>query len=151
VSLKDVGHGLRAHLDSQVIQGSCDPLVAPGPIFAGHLEDEVLDLNLRPRTSGTASLFGAVELAGDELPIPAQKSLGRDEGRNFTESSTTETHSDLREGLALGVRESEASPEMPPEDPVLREEVLVPKQKFLVDRAGDVGESPFPIQASSSN
>lgn len=45
------------------------------------------------------------------------------------------------------VAQAEASLEMLAEDPVLREEVFVPEQGLLVDRAGDAGERLFTGQS----
>ena len=67
---------------AQIGQRSLDSPVAPIPVLGGHADHQLLDLILRARTS-RATLLAAIIFPGDELAVPSQERLRRDEGRQF--------------------------------------------------------------------
>ena len=140
VALEDDSHRLVAHLDSQVGHCPDNPAIAPRPVLSGQAEDEFLDLGRLSRASGVSALARAVELAGDELAVPAEDDIGGDQIGDLGEGLATEALADPGESLALRVGEPEAAFEAFAKNLVLRDEVLVPEEQFLVDRPRDVGE-----------
>jgi hypothetical protein len=66
---------------------------------------------------------------------------------DLLKSRAAESLGDLGEGRALGIREAQTGRKMSSEDAILRCQVLILKQEFLIDQAGDVGQqtSPFVV------
>ena len=67
----------------QIAKRTLDASVAPPRILPRHPCDEFRDDPHRPRAPGLAAA-PEVELASDQLPVPAQQRIGRGEGFRFT-------------------------------------------------------------------
>jgi hypothetical protein len=69
-----------------VLQGAAHPRIAPGGILLGHTHDEPPDLH--EYASTTASPFCVRPFARDELPMPPQNRVGRDDRGDLTQPAT---------------------------------------------------------------
>ena len=96
---KDVPDALVAHLVSQVLKRTHNPVIAPAPIFSGKLEDEALDFPSNPRPSRMAALpqvrGGRRIDRGQELGYPADSGSSPQGGRqpHSHPSRKRQTHS----------------------------------------------------------
>jgi hypothetical protein len=63
--------GIATHTISQIGQRSGNPVITPVPVLLGQANDQLLDLR-DPRPAWAATLFGTIELVGDQLAIPGQ-------------------------------------------------------------------------------
>src|ERR1039457_1286026 len=100
--------------------------------------------------SGGTTESGPVELVGDQLAIPAQNGIRHGRGRYFLQRLTPEAVSDLRERGLVSFRKEHSALDLGFQDTVLRSQIFVPQQQFVIDGAGDVGQhaSPVPSRAS---
>src|SRR5215472_15543481 len=75
VPLQDIAD--RLVRDSVAEIGECpeDTIVTPTRIFPRHFY-QGLQLWIDPRSSGVAPVLGAIELAGNQFPIPSQNCIG---------------------------------------------------------------------------
>ena len=76
--------------------------------------------------------------------MPGEDGFRRYDGRDLRECPVSEALSNLCEGLALAVLQSQPSADLTTQDSVLGDEVLVVEQELLIDSAGDVGKEAFP-------
>jgi len=80
VAEQDRPDGRRRDLDAQLQQLSADALVAPPGILPAQPDDEGADLGVDRWPAGVASPL-VCPLPADELPVPAEESLGPDDER----------------------------------------------------------------------
>lgn len=96
-------------LESKIMEGPLDPGVAPPGIVSGHDEDPLLELR-RFSWPTLTPLLAAVILFGDELPVPAKQSIGRDERADFDGLATTRPLGSLCEATPVNLGEPQAFP-----------------------------------------
>src|SRR5205823_12289172 len=75
----DVPHGQLIDLMPQICQRPLDATVAPAWVVLGHAHDELLHLIGDTRAAQLSPLRTPVELPRDELSIPAQEGVRRDQ------------------------------------------------------------------------
>ena len=74
-SLEDIGDRAAANFVAQIAKSALDPDVAPTGIVQGHSHDQLTDYPHRPRAPRLAPVV-EVELASDQLSVPAQQRIG---------------------------------------------------------------------------
>jgi len=87
--------------DEQGIEGSLDPRVAPAGILPGHSEDEIPEFSGLGGAAGHPAP-GAVVLAGNEGPVPAEKGAGRHPRGDPPERLASQEHGAFGKSSALG-------------------------------------------------
>src|SRR5438034_1002690 len=88
---------------------SRNPSRAPGRIFFGHLDHELLDLLSDTRSATRSSLRIPIKLVGDQLLIPPQEGVGSDKGRHVLQALAAEWVGQRREATPFGIREAKAT------------------------------------------
>src|SRR6266496_4453333 len=83
VPTQDIAHRNLVDMMPQIRQGTLDPSIAPGRIFFGHLDNELLDLLSDTRSATRLSLRAPVKLLGAQSLVPAHEGLGRGERSYF--------------------------------------------------------------------
>src|SRR5215472_6009836 len=71
-ALQDVPYSLIRDGIAEIGQRAYNSVVTPPGILPRHFDDQLLQLRLDCRPAGIAAVFGAIELLGDEFPVPAQ-------------------------------------------------------------------------------
>ncbi len=143
--LEDIADRLVRHGGAQIRERSYDAIVAPGWILLGHAHHQVFDLAIHSGSTGRTSPLGASELAGDQLPVPAQNGLRFGGCGDLLQRLSAKTMADLAQGGPLGVGQQESAFQLGFEDAVLGGEIFIAQQELLIDRPGDVGEHASPI------
>src|SRR5215471_4354285 len=75
VPLENVCDGLMRQVVTEVGQCACNPIVAPTGVLAGHVDDEILDDRINAWAAPMLTMFGTVELVGDQTTVPGQNGL----------------------------------------------------------------------------
>ena len=83
-------------------------------------------------------MLGAIELLRDELTVPGQDGVRLDDRGYLCQSLLAQLLADLGEGFPLPVSQVDAAGDLLAEKPVLRHQVLVAEQEFLVHRSSDI-------------
>ena len=73
------------------------------------------------------------------LPVPGRTVSRLDDRGYLCKRLLAQPLADLGEGLPLPVSQAYAAGDLLTEKPVLRHQVLVTQQEFLVHRSGDIG------------
>src|SRR5664280_2392127 len=87
---------------------------------------------------------GPIELVSDQLAIPTQKGIRLGRGCYFLQRLTPQAVSDLRQRGLVSFRKEQSALDLGFQDTVLRGQIFVPQQQFLIDGAGDVGQHASP-------
>jgi hypothetical protein len=82
VAPQNVSDGAAGKFVPQIRQGALDAAIAPLAVFFGHAHDQSFQLVGRARPSRSA-LAAAVVLLGNQLSVPREQGLGRDDGRHL--------------------------------------------------------------------
>ena len=72
----------------QILQRALDARVAPPRVLSRHPHDEAADLREHTGPSGTP--FRVRPFPGDEVPVPSQNRVGRDDRRDLRQHPTTQ-------------------------------------------------------------
>ena len=99
---QNVTNRLIGYLVSQIGQRPRNPIIAPAPVLPGHANDQLLDLALDPRPAW-ASTRRAIELAGDQLAIPAHHGIRSGYGGDVGEGLADQPMTDLAERAPIGI------------------------------------------------
>src|ERR1035437_945440 len=76
VSAKDVAHGLIGNRVAEIGQGSDDAVVPPTGVLSGEAHNERFQFGRDAGPAWRSTEFGAVELAGNEPPVPGEDGIG---------------------------------------------------------------------------
>ncbi len=96
-----IGNGV-----AEVGQSALDAVVAPGEVLFRESEHEFPQFCGDRRTSGLVlSSRGVIPFLGDELPMPTQNGVGRDQRADFTEELASQRFSWDGQAASLVVRE----------------------------------------------
>jgi len=79
MAFQDVAHGLVTDDISEIGQGADDAIIPPGTILLRHAHHQILYGLVNRGASRSLALWGAVELLGHELTIPAKNRIGLDD------------------------------------------------------------------------
>ena len=86
--LEDRGDGRPCHAMTQILQRALDARVAPARILGRHPHDQAA--NLREHVGPSGAALRVRPFPRDELPVPAENRVGRDNRRNLRQKPTTE-------------------------------------------------------------
>src|SRR5437868_14117554 len=103
----------------EVLQRTADSRITPGRILLRHPHDQPADLREDARTARSARRVGP--LARDELAVPAQDRIGRDNRRNLAQHTPAQTLPAPRQTapLLVGHPQSSSAIELTPQRSVL--------------------------------
>ena len=73
---------------TKILQRALNARIAPARILGRHPYDEAA--NLREHAGPSRAVLRVRPLPGDELPVPAENRVGRDDRRYLRQKSTTE-------------------------------------------------------------
>jgi len=145
MSLQNIAHRPVGNLMTEISQCAHDPIVAPTGILFGHLHNQRFQLRFDSRPAGVAAVFGAIELPGDKPPVPSQNGVRFGDARHLGQSLPAEPFTDLGQGGSFGVGQAQSGGEVFPQNSILRREILVLQQQFLVYQAGHVRQQAYPL------
>ena len=135
--LAHVGDGAPRDLMTEVAEGTPNTGVAPLAVLGGHPDDAPADRVHDPWAARSATA-AAVVCPRDQLSMPAEEGLGRDQGVQVTASPSPEALGLCGQALALGVGDPEtARTELLSEDAILFLERVNDVTRLLVDPARD--------------
>ena len=137
VRLQDAGDRRAADPMANVLQGAEDPRVAPGGILFRHPHNQPPHLREHART--TAAPLRVRPLARDQLPMPAENRVGRDNGRDRTQTATAEPLSTRRQPTAFLIRQPDPAVHVPAQNAVLLDQVDHGRLLPLVEPADQCG------------
>jgi hypothetical protein len=106
VGLQDRGDRGSGDAMPEVRQGTLDPAVAPRRILTRHPDGQLADLAKHARSSDASSLSGP--FTGDELPMPSQDGVRRDQRRHLTQDVSSEAVPVHGEPTSLGIGQPQA-------------------------------------------
>jgi len=86
--------------------------------FGGHADKQFRDFSLNSRSSRVVAVFETIELAGDQLALPAQDSVRLRQRSNGFERPTSESLADFRQSGSLRISQRGSRRQVPPQDPV---------------------------------
>jgi hypothetical protein len=134
---KNVGNRAARDLVAQISQGSLYSPVAPIAVFSRHADGQLLDLVLHPGTSW-ATLPAAIIFPGDELAVPGQERLRRDDSGQFMKYAPAELPGLDGQSTALVIIQARPlSSELLPQHTVLFLEVVDDILLRLAQAAGE--------------
>ena len=142
VSVQDVPHCLIGDGMAEIAQSADNAVVSPTGVLSGEADDERFHLGRDGGPTWGSAVFGAVELSGNEPPVPGEDGLWFSDAGNLLERSTSEPLADLSESGSLGIGKTHTASKMASQDPIFGDEVLVLEQEFLIDQPGDVRQQP---------
>ncbi|WP_233104200.1 hypothetical protein [Haliangium ochraceum] len=132
------GDGRAANVMAEVAERIADACVAPAGVFSGHAHNERLNLAGGLRAA-RRTLGAAVVLLGDEVAIPAQDGVGRDDAGVFAQQLASEGFALDCKATALRIGEAKATiAELLAEGAILGLEIF-DKGAALLERAGYKG------------
>src|SRR5208337_438899 len=120
VAFENITDGLVGNLMAEIGQGTDDPIIPPARILPSHLYNQPLEFrsSSRPTRSPTTRLR-TIELAGDELAVPAQDGVGQRCVCDLRQLLATQPMTNFTQSCSLCVRKPQATLELGPENPVL--------------------------------
>ena len=135
--LAHVGDGAPRDLMTEVAEGTPHTGVAPLAVLGGHPDEEPADRVHAPWAARSATA-AAVVLPRDQLSIPVEEGIGRDQGVQVTAYPSPEARGLCGQAQALGVGEPEtARTELLSADAMLFLERVNDVTRLLVDPARD--------------
>src|SRR5258706_4033915 len=117
---------------AEICQGAYDPIVAPARIFPRHLHDQAFCFLIYLGAPYTSTEFRSIKFIRDELPIPTQNRIGLGRCRHVLQSHSTQAVSDLGQCHRFSFCKQQPTPDLTSQDPVLRRQILVSQQEFLI-------------------
>ena len=103
-----------------ILQRALDPRVAPRRIVLRHSDDEPLDLRKHAATSASG---GIRPFPGDELSVPPENRVGRDDGRDPTKPSAAYPVSMYGQPAAFIIGEADPTVQVRAEDAVFFDQI----------------------------
>src|SRR5271169_3243372 len=101
--LQNITDRLIADLIPQIGHCPRNPVIAPVPVLAGHANNQLFYLSLDAWPAWTATGCRAIELAGDQLPVPGQDGVRPRHRCDLGEGLAAQAMTDLAERGSLGV------------------------------------------------
>jgi hypothetical protein len=101
--LENRGNGRSRHAVPQTLQRALEASVAPARILGRHAYDQAA--NLREHVGASRPAFRVGPLPGDELPVPAENRVGRDDRRNLCQKPPTERRAESSQAPPFVVSE----------------------------------------------
>jgi hypothetical protein len=138
VTAKDVAHRLIGHRVAEIAQSSDDAVVSPAGVLSGEADDERLCFGRDAGPAWRSTEFGAVELSGNESPVPGEDGIRLGDTGNLLKRDAAEALTDLSEGGSFRIGKAHAGRKVRAQDSIFSDEVLILEQEFLIDQPGDV-------------
>jgi len=91
-------------------------------------------------------MFGAVKLLGDEPTIPAENGVWFSNQGDLLQQLPTETFSNFRERGSFLVAETEPLRQVRAQNAILRRQIFVLQEKFLVNAPGYICQNPSYVE-----
>ena len=91
--------------------------------------------------------MGTIELAGNEPPVPGEDGVWFGHAGHLLQSFTAESLPDLSKRVALRIRQPQPCWQVRPENSILRSQVLVLEEEFLVDQPCYIRQQTSPMIA----
>jgi hypothetical protein len=151
IALEDVAHGLITDRVSQMLQYTGNAVIAPTAVLLGQAHYYGLQLRIDRWTPSSLPLLGAIELLCHELPVPGENGVGHDDGGHLWQCLLAKFSPNLGKGLPLGIAAPDAALNLPAQLAILRHQVFIAEQEFLVDYSRDIGQQLLPIHGTSSS
>ena len=103
---------------ARILERTLNPRVAPGRILLGHSSDELPDLDDNTAAAGPRCPIRS--FARDQLPVPPQQCVWRDDRRDLTYRLSAQPVCRYRQPSPIVVKSAEAGvPVLSPEDTIL--------------------------------
>ena len=125
VAAQNVSHRLIGQAVTQIGQSSDDAVISPAGVLSRHSHYQGFHFRWNRRAAWILPVFGAVELIGDELPIPSEDGIGLGDTGDLLKSRSAESLTDLSEGGALGIREAHTGRKVSSQDAILGRQIFV--------------------------
>ena len=100
------------------------------------------------RPTGRSAPFRAVELVRDEPAIPGEDGVRPGHASDLLQRLPAESLTDLGQPGPLSIDQSQDRLTMRFQNPILRHEVFVLQQQFLIDQTGHIGQQAYPLVIS---
>ena len=140
VLVEDPLDGVAADDVAEIAERIAQPRVAPARVLGGELDHHRLNRFCRGRPAGTA-LGGAIVFGGDELAVPAQDGVRRQQVCHFAEHSSPKHLAPDGEPTPLVIGEPKSTAvKLLAQNPVLLLEVVDQLDLLPVDPAGEQQE-----------
>src|SRR5579872_659945 len=104
---------------TEVGQRADDTIITPARVLSRHFHYQGLHFPWNRRPARILPMFGAIELVGDELPIPSQDRVGFGDAGDLCEHFTPQSLPDFGEGGALGIVQPEFPWKLRPQNTIL--------------------------------
>src|SRR5215218_9757752 len=106
----------------EVLEGTLDARVAPAGILPRHPSDQFADL--RDHTATSWPVLSVGPFPSDELPVPSEQRVRRDDRRDLTQGLTAQPVGSRGKRPPVVIGESQAPPtQLPPQNPILLDQV----------------------------
>jgi hypothetical protein len=121
-------------------QGASNAVIAPRAVFLGQAHHQGLPLLVDLRASHRLLLSGAIKLLCDKFAMPRENGIRREEAGHLFQRVLPQFLANGGQRPSLGVSQSHAAGDLVAQDTILRNQVFVAEQEFLMDRPGNIGE-----------
>jgi len=145
VAAKDVTEGLVREPMAQVGRRADDAVVTPARVLASDTDDQRFHLGCHPGSARIGTVFGTIELAGDEAPIPIENGVRLGCAGHLFQPFASQTFPDLGQRAPLRIGEPESGRKVCSQDAILGGQVLILEQQLLIDEARHKGQKACPM------
>ena len=129
---------------AEIGQSAGNPIITPAIVFLGYAEDQRLKLRADGRTFQVGAMLRAVELAGDQTPIPGEDGFRFRNTGHLRETFPPQSLANFGEGRALGIRKPQSSGDMCANQSILRNQVFALEEQAPIDQTRHVRQQPCP-------
>ncbi len=151
VAAQDVAYSLVRNMMAEVRQRAGNAVVTPARVLAGEANHQILDLWTGAGSARIGTGSRTIELAGDKPPIPSENGVWFGHTGDLLQSFASESLADLGKRATLRIRQAQPRWQVCAENPVLRSQVLVLQQQFLVDQPRYIRQQTSPLIAVHAN
>jgi len=136
VASQNVSHRLIGQAVTQIGQRSDDAIISPASILTRHSHHQSFHVRFNGGAAWIRSVFGTIELLGDEPSIPGQDGVGLCDAGDLSERLASHTPPDLGEGGALGITQPQSRWQLSPSE--------YGSPRPGIHSAGEAPDSPIP-------
>jgi hypothetical protein len=112
---------------AQVGEGAHDAVVSPASIVPREADHQLLHLRRDPRAARIPPPRRAIELGGDESPIPVQEGVRLGDLGDVFQRLASHAFGDFRQRAPLRIRQAKPRRQMRTEDAIPSQQVFIPK------------------------
>jgi hypothetical protein len=116
VARQQITDRLIGDMISQIGERSDNSVMAPGTIFPGHADNQLLDVLVNSRSAGTSPR--SVEFVSNEPSVPCQDGVGPGSSRYLAQCSTASSEANFAERRPFCVREPRSPVQLGPQDAI---------------------------------